>query len=372
MKLYVTPIVDIKRRKKAMTDHLNDTIILLKRGRTPHEKSSQEKQYLQQKYLQKSPESNAMNTVSPKTMHLTASNCFKPQKESGEEQVDHDVDYLIVRTKITTAMSATLAQRNKKKSDEDSSAEEEEDEESDNYSLEDCEDVDESSTGNMKDDNVPKEITISDTTIPDEKKDSTTEKNNSTLDKNSDPIMPGYTGPVFIFKKNKEIFCQFAKVLVKYLQMVFPSLYLRAKYIIRKCDEYKKENKPGFEILAFSIQFNLRRLVGKQTWKKTEEYHTQWLLQHFMTNKTFSTEPEAKMEARRIAHIGHQPLVHPSKLQGYRGKKYQTDNEVSVKNESEMAQDDESNENDDDEVDSILKDYVIVGKMQSLHISSEE
>ena len=153
--------------------------------------------------------------------------------------------------------------------------------------------------------------------------------------------------------------------------MVFPSLYLRTKHIIRKCDEYKNENKPGFEILAFSIQFNLRRLVGKQIWKKTEEYLTKWLLQHFMTNKTFSTEAEAKMEARRIAHIGHQPLVHPSKLQGHRGKKYKTDNEVSGKNESEMAQDDDSNDNDV-EVDSILKDYVIVGKMQSLHISSEE
>lgn len=372
MKLYVTPIVDIMHRKEAMTDNtIDDTIILLsKRGRTS-EKSSQEKQYFQQIYLQKSPESNVLHTVSPETMHLSVPNeidCLKPQKESGEEQVDHDVDYLIVRTKITTAMSATLPQRNKKKSDEDSSAEEEEDEESESSSMEDCEDDEESS---MKHDNVPKEITISDTTIPDEKKDSTTEENNSTLDKNSDPIMPGYTGPVFISKTKKEIFCQFAKVLVKYLQTVFSPLYLRAKHIIRKCDEYKKENKPGFEILAFSIQFNLRRLVGKQIWKKTEEYHTKWLLQHFMTNKTFSTEAEAKMEARRIARIGHQPLVHPSKLQGYRGKKYKTDNEVSVKNESEMVKGD-GIDDDDDEVDSILKDYVIVCKMESLHISSEE
>ena len=161
MKLYVTPIVNIHHRKEAMTDNIDDTIILLKRGKTHDVKSSQEKQYLQQIYLQKSPESNAMNTVSPETMHLSVSNeidCFKPQKESGEEQVDHDVDYLIVRTKITTAMSATLAQRNNKKSDEDSSVEEEENEESDNCSLEDCEDDEESSTGSMKDDNVQKEI----------------------------------------------------------------------------------------------------------------------------------------------------------------------------------------------------------------------
>ncbi|GFH56820.1 hypothetical protein CTEN210_13296 [Chaetoceros tenuissimus] len=260
-----------------------------------------------------------------------------------------------------------------------SSSGEEDDDADESYDSSSMEEDEESSSSSMEDDtnvpnHVPREITmISHTTtgIEDEKKEDSTEEeeeSNATLDKNSDPIMPGYTDQVFISKKTKEIFCQFAKVLVKYLQMVFPSLYLRAKHIIRKCDEFKRENKPGFEILAFSIQFNLRRLVGKQIWKKTEEYHIKWLLQHFMTNNTFSTEAEAKMEARRIAHIGHQPLVHPSKLQGYRGKKSKV-NEPAAKHESEMKTDHESND-DDDEMDSILKDYVIVGKMEALNITS--
>ena len=345
--------------------------------RTHHEDSYQESFCLinkehhadDQMNVQKSQESNSKDTIIPDAIHFSSSNdvgSFKLQEETGgEEQADLDGDDYV--------KDPCEEEQDDDKRSSNSSTEKEDDEDCDSSSMdEDDDDDEESSTSSMEDDthvsnHVPKEITISNTTETVENK-STKETNNAIIDTRSEPIMPGYTGEVFVSKRNKEYFCQFAKVLVKYLQMVFPSLYPRAKYIICKCDEYKKENKPGFEILAFSIQFNLRRLVGKEIWKKTEGYHTKWLLQHFMTNNTFSTNAEAKIEARRIAHIGHQPLVHPSKLRGYRGKKNKQVHDPSPKNESEMTNCDGND--DDDEVDSILKDYVIVGKMESLNISS--
>ena len=173
-------------------------------------------------------------------------------------------------------------------------------------------------------------------------------------------IMPGYVTTVVVCKRHKEYFCQFAKVLVRYLQLIYPCLYLRAKDIIRECDKLKKANKSCYEILAFSIQFNLRRLVGKQIWAKAAEYHIKWLMNHYKTHGTHSSANEAKVAARRIVRIASQPLVHPSMLRGYHGR---------TKKESDTSVQKQSHSNDDsciDEIDSdfgsIAKDYVMIGR----------
>ena len=171
-------------------------------------------------------------------------------------------------------------------------------------------------------------------------------------------IMPGYLTTVIVCKRHKEYFCQFAKVLVRYLQLVYPSLYLRAKDIIRECLKLKKEDRPGYEIIAFSIQFNLRRLVGKQIWEKSAEYLTTWLMNHYKTNGTYSSANEAKVAARRIVRIASQPLVHPSMLRGYRGRTKKESN-TSVQKQS-YSNDDSCIDEIDSDVGSIAKDYVMI------------
>ncbi|GFH61930.1 predicted protein [Chaetoceros tenuissimus] len=174
----------------------------------------------------------------------------------------------------------------------------------------------------------------------------------------SSTIMPGYITTVAVCKRHKEYFCQFAKVLVRYLQLVYPSLYLRAKDIIRECDKLKREGRFGYEILAFSIQFNLRRLVGKEIWAKAAEYHTKWLMNHYKNNSTYSLECEAKVAARRIVRIASQPLVHPSNLCGYRGRT-KREKETSIQKQN-YSNDDSCIEEIDSDLGSITKDYVVI------------
>ena len=94
---------------------------------------------------------------------------------------------------------------------------------------------DHASKGNLEDDvedsiPVPTESTVS------AEQESDEQLKNLRVPTTTITIMPGYVTTVTVCKRRKEYFCQFAKVLVRYLQLVYPSLYLRAKHIIRECD----------------------------------------------------------------------------------------------------------------------------------------
>ena len=218
---------------------------------------------------------------------------------------------------------------------------------------------DNASKGNLKNDmkdsiQVPTEIIIS------TEQEDDVELEDDEFPTTSITIMPGYVTTVVVCKRHTEYFCQFAKVLVRYLQLIYPRLYLRAKDIIRECDKLKKA-KSGYEILAFSIQFNLRRLVGKQIWAKAAEYHMKWLMNHYKTHGMYSSENEAKAAARRIVRVASQPLVHPSKLRGYHGRA-NIESMGQAKNKLNLSNGESCIDEIDSHLGSIAKDYVVIGR----------
>ncbi|GFH61917.1 predicted protein [Chaetoceros tenuissimus] len=221
-------------------------------------------------------------------------------------------------------------------------------------------DHDYTSKGNLEDDiedstPVPTEIIIS-AEVEDD-----VQLENDDVPKPLITIMPGYVTTVTVCRQHKAYFCQFAKVLVRYLQLIYPSLYLRAKHIIRECDKLKREGRSGYEILAFSIQFNLRRLVGKQIWSKAAEYHIKWLMNHYKTHGTYPSENEGKVVARRIVRIASQPLVHPSKLRGYRDRT-KIESIEQTRDQDNLSNDESCNDEVDSHLGSIAKDYVMIAR----------
>ncbi|GFH57338.1 predicted protein [Chaetoceros tenuissimus] len=120
---------------------------------------------------------------------------------------------------------------------------------------------------------------------------------------------------------------------MRYLEMVKPSLYRRAKDVILG----------GCISLQFSIRFKLYKLVGKKIWKKIAAYYMEWLEKEFKANGNYSSEKEAEAAARGIVRFTSLAPAHPSKWRGYR-------NLQKMENEKRI------------EEDSDLKDYVVIGR----------
>ena len=155
-------------------------------------------------------------------------------------------------------------------------------------------------------------------------------KNGSTI---VTSFIPGYVTKITRGNERSVYFCQFVKILMRYLEMVKPSLYRCAKNVILG----------GCISLQFSIRFNLYNLVGKKIWRKIAAYYKEWLMEEFKANGIYSSEEEAKAVARGIARFTSLAPVHPSKWRGYRGLQ---------KKKMEKR----------DEEDSDLKDYVMIGR----------
>ena len=155
-------------------------------------------------------------------------------------------------------------------------------------------------------------------------------KNGSTI---ITSFIPGYITKITRCNERSLYFCQFVKILLRYLEMVKPSLYRRAKDVIRgECIS-----------LQFSIRFNLYKLVGKNIWRKIEAYYMELLEKEFKANGKYSSEKEAMDVVHGIVHFTSMSPVHPSKWRGYRG----LGKKKKVKKEEE---------------DSDLKDYVMIGR----------
>ena len=154
-------------------------------------------------------------------------------------------------------------------------------------------------------------------------------KNGSTI---VTSFIPGYITKITRCNERSVYFCQFVKILMRYLEMVKPSLYRRAKDVPKNCIS-----------LQFSIRFNLYKLVGKKIWKKIAAYYMEWLEKAFKKNGNYSSEKETEAAAREIVRFTSLAPVHPSKWRGYR----------NLQKEENKKKDEE---------DSDLKDYVMIGR----------
>jgi hypothetical protein len=155
-------------------------------------------------------------------------------------------------------------------------------------------------------------------------------KNSSTI---ITSILPGHITKITRCNERSLYFLQFVKILLRYLEMVKPSLYRRAKDVIRgDCIS-----------LQFSIRFNLYKLVGKNIWRKIAAYYMELLEKEFKANGKYSSEEEAMDVVHGIVHFTSLAPVHPSKWRGYRG--------LGKKKKEKR-----------DEEDSYLQDYVMIGR----------
>ena len=73
-------------------------------------------------------------------------------------------------------------------------------------------------------------------------------------------------------KIRKERFWMLIRVLLKYLELKQPTLYDPAKRIIAKCGQQAKKHNESFQVMQKNIQTQLKELVGRKAWRKSESY----------------------------------------------------------------------------------------------------
>lgn len=116
----------------------------------------------------------------------------------------------------------------------------------------------------------------------------------------------------------KRKFLTFTKTLMRYLEVNDKDIYLQAKCIIRDCADKKKQGDLNKSNLGANMQFRLRKLVGENIWKKTEELLSQSLMQDLKKRDDLSPD-DAKAKAEEVARVAAAPLCGAGNLTGQPG-----------------------------------------------------
>ena len=102
--------------------------------------------------------------------------------------------------------------------------------------------------------------------------------------------------PVQGTRVEKEEFMEFTKILMKYLQLMNPSLCKKAQILLVQCSDNHRRQVNGYENLSVtSLRQRLRNLVGDAYWARVEAHHKRYM--------QVQRAKRRKVESVRIANM---------------------------------------------------------------------
>lgn len=115
--------------------------------------------------------------------------------------------------------------------------------------------------------------------------------------------------------KEKEMFLQFTRVLMKYLEQRDTNMHIKAKAKIKECYEKNQYGDPDYSSLTTSMKIRLRQTVGERYWKLAHNYLDRFLQEKAAMEKKKAEDDKMETVKRKAMNIApHKRRAEQKKL----------------------------------------------------------